>query len=80
MNNPQLFGLYLLCKEELEVTDSNAVQERMLFHATSPYNVERIVNNNFDWRKTSRARFGQGACFSQEARYAHKYASSKGGK
>lgn len=77
INNPQLNGLYLLCKEELQLTES--AREKILYHATSPTNAISIANNNIDWRKTRRTRFGMGACFSSSPKYAHKYASSRGG-
>lgn len=51
----------------------------MLYHATSPLIAEKIVRDNFDWRMTFRSRFGVGVCFSPEPKYAHEYASSRGG-
>lgn len=79
MNNPQLFGSYLLCKEELEATNDNEVEEKILYHATSELNAREIAKNNIDWRRTRRARFGIGACFSSCPRYAHQYSSQSGG-
>lgn len=73
--------MYLLSKEELSKTygDSN-VNEKTLYHATSPRNATDIAKNNIDWRKTKRSRFGIGACFSNCPIYANRYSSSKGGR
>lgn len=79
INNPKLYGLYLLYKEELE-TYETSVNEVMLYHATSQENAINIISSNINWRKTSRSRFGNGAYFSQCPSYAHQYASSIGGK
>lgn len=78
INNPQLYGLYLLCKEELEC-DGGKVQELMLYHATSPSRAKLIARDNIDWRLTSRSRFGKGACFASCPKYAHEYSSQEGG-
>lgn len=77
--NPHLYGLYLLCKEELECDGTARVEERMLFHATSPVRAEMIASENINWRLTCRTRFGRGACFSSSAKYAHSYSSMDGG-
>ncbi|XP_060843059.1 protein mono-ADP-ribosyltransferase PARP12-like [Rhopalosiphum padi] len=78
INNPQIYGMYLLHKEELELDgNSENVKEKTLFHATSIRNAESIARHNIDWRKTNRTRFGIGACFSPCTHYANKYAGSK---
>lgn len=79
VNNPQLYGMYLLWKEELQVGESYQLRERQLYHATSPTNALSISQNNIDWRKTHRSRFGIGACFSTCSKYAHTHSSSDGG-
>jgi len=79
VNNPQLYGMYLLWKEELKVRNSYQLRERQLYHATSPTNALSISQNNIDWRKTYRSRFGIGACFSTCPKYAHRHSSSDGG-
>lgn len=79
VNNPQLYGMYLLWKEELKVSDSNQLNERLLYHATSPKNALSISRNNIDWRKTYRSRFGIGACFSTCPQYANRHSSADGG-
>lgn len=79
INNPTLYGLYLLYKEELEKYETS-VREVMLYHATSRDFAISIVNSNINWQYTLRSRFGNGACFSDCPAYAHEYSSSIGGK
>lgn len=50
VNNPQMYGIYLMHKE-LHLKDKN-VKEMMLYHATSSANVISISKNNIDWHKT----------------------------
>lgn len=78
--NPELYGLYLLQKEELQNGNMLEVKEINLYHSTSRSNADMIARNNIDWRMTRRSRFGVGACFSLYPKYAHTYASSNGGK
>eukprot|EP00102_Acyrthosiphon_pisum_P018324 XP_008190031.1 PREDICTED: poly [ADP-ribose] polymerase 12-like isoform X2 [Acyrthosiphon pisum] len=60
INNPQLYGLYLLHKEEMKLDNSiGDVREETLFHATSVKNAKSIARNNIDWRLTGRTRFGK---------------------
>lgn len=80
VHNPQLYGMYLLCKEELETSNKSAVIEKYLYHATSSSSVISISKNNIDWRLTKRAKYGYGACFSTSPIYANKHSSNKGGK
>ncbi|XP_050420828.1 zinc finger CCCH-type antiviral protein 1-like [Adelges cooleyi] len=75
--NHYLYGLYKLHKEEKKITGGSVKTEK-LFHATSTRNAMSIIQNNFDWGKTGRCRFGQGVCFSPYPNYANKYASSTG--
>lgn len=79
VNNPQLYGMYLLHKEELQNTYGSYVEEKMLYHATSPKNAKSITKNNLNWRKTTRSRYGNGVCFANNPHYANKHASSGGG-
>ena len=60
------------------------VNERQLFHGTSPENVEAICKQNFDWRlhgKNATA-YGQGSYFTLNSSYSDSYAKedSKGSK
>lgn len=78
--NPQLYGMFLLSKEELEHDTSNTtavVDTVMLYHATSDRNSYSIALNNIDWRRTIHGRYGIGACFTPCPKHAHKYASFK---
>ncbi|XP_025413650.1 poly [ADP-ribose] polymerase 11-like [Sipha flava] len=77
--NPQLYGMYLLCKEELQTRNIFDVRELILYHATSSENAIEISKNNIDWRVTSRAKYGYGACFSTSPKYANKYSRAQGG-
>ncbi|VVC34070.1 Poly(ADP-ribose) polymerase, catalytic domain [Cinara cedri] len=77
INNPYLYGMYLLHKEEM-IKNSKIVIEDLLYHCTSPSNGLKIASKNIDWRLTCRTRFGQGACFSKSPRYAHTHAGSDG--
>lgn len=74
-----MFGIYLLHKEELMQTLSDTVEEKWLYHCTSPNNSLLIAKYNIDWRLTCRTRFGRGACFSNCPRYAVRYAGRHGG-
>jgi poly [ADP-ribose] polymerase 7/11/12/13 len=67
-------GCYLLKKEEY-VKRYGRVTEMELFHATCSSNVSSITRNNFDWRRTMRARFGIGVSFSPDAHYANAYSN-----
>lgn len=82
--NPELYGMYILWKTELEKENSsnstNESKETILYHVTSPQNALRIAGSNIDWRKTKRSRFGIGSCFSPSPEYADKYSSTDGGK
>lgn len=79
--NPQLYGLFLLYKEELQIYSSfDENNEVMLYHATSPENARSIARDNINWRMTLRSRYGNGACFSTCPHYAHTYSSSCGGR
>lgn len=72
--------MYLLSKEELlKSSTSVSVEEKNLFHATSPARAEQIAKNNIDWRRTVRCRFGIGACFSPSPQYAHQKSGADGG-
>jgi hypothetical protein len=75
VQNPYLWGSYLLKREEYQHYGGRfgAVTERKLFHATAADSIMSIVQSNFDWRRTKRARYGQGVSFSPRAAYANTY-------
>ena len=51
------------------------VNEKRLFHGTSPGNVEAICKNNFDPRLHKRTVLGNGTYFAVNASYSHSYAT-----
>lgn len=78
VQNPYLWGSYLLKKEEyMNYPGFGVVNEEKLFHATAKENVYSIVQNNFDWRRTKRTRYGHGVSFSPSAEYANTYCNQK---
>ena len=52
------------------------VDEKRLFHGTSPGTVEAICKQNFDWRLHGKnaTKYGQGSYFAVNASYSHAYA------
>lgn len=82
VNNTQLFGMYVLYREELgcDTFNQGKVKEYMLYHATSIKNAESIAYNNIDWRRTTRSRYGKGACFACTPGYADEHSSSHEGR
>ncbi|KAJ9600226.1 hypothetical protein L9F63_009486, partial [Diploptera punctata] len=79
VQNSFLWGCYLLRKGEYKKRLRKPIREMELFHATSEINVPSIVENNFDWRRTVRAKFGKGVSFSPSAGYANTYCNHKVG-
>ncbi|KAJ9582227.1 hypothetical protein L9F63_003437 [Diploptera punctata] len=79
VQNPFLWGSYLLMKGEYKKRLNNHPTEMVLFHATSENNVRSIAENNFNWRRTVRSKFGKGVSFSPSAKYANKYCNMKVG-
>jgi len=81
VQNPLLWGLYTLRKNEMEINTKNInVNEWLLYHVTATKNVQSIAENNLDWRFTNRCRYGKGVCFSYCPLYANRYASCAQGK
>jgi hypothetical protein len=79
VQNPHLWGCYMLMKAEYESRLGAACKEVELFHATAESNILSIARNNLDWRRTKRAKFGNGVSFSPRACYANKYCNSDAG-
>ena len=73
VQNPYLWGCYLLKKEECIKRSPHPVTEKVLFHATSQSNIDSITKNNLDWRRSVRTKFGCGVSFSPSAVYANCY-------
>ena len=60
-----------------QLLNQQQVNEKKLFHATSPENVEAICENNFDpclHNKNKRVKLGQGTYFAVNAISSHAYA------
>lgn len=54
--------------------DQQRVNEKRLFHGTSPDSVEAICKENFDWRLSGTATvtlYGQGSYVAVKASYSH---------
>ena len=73
------FVLHPRKKENMTATAARSQQtinERRLFHGTTPDAVEAICKHNFDWRlhgKNATA-FGEGSYFARDASYSHTFA------
>ncbi|XP_050533239.1 uncharacterized protein LOC126901073 isoform X3 [Daktulosphaira vitifoliae] len=60
INNPLLYGMYTLRKNEMEYNNPTVpVNEWLLYHATAITNLQSILENNLDWRLTCRSRYGK---------------------
>nr|XP_058973902.1 protein mono-ADP-ribosyltransferase PARP12-like [Pocillopora verrucosa] len=63
--------------------DQQRVNEKRLFHGTSPDSVEAICKENFDWRLSGTAtgtKYGQGSYFAVKASHSHNYAKEDANK
>lgn len=62
--------------------DQRKVNEKRLFHGTSPSSVEAICKENFDWRLNGKnaTAYGKGSYFAVNASYSHTYATEGGNK
>ena len=61
-------------------TSQQEVNEKKLFHGTSPDTVEAICKQNFDWRLHGKnaTKYGEGSYFAVNASYSHSYAKRDG--
>ncbi|GFG36186.1 hypothetical protein Cfor_06405 [Coptotermes formosanus] len=73
VQNPYLWGCYLLRKAECMERSSHPVTEKVLFHATGQSNIDSIARNNLDWRRSVRTKYGCGVSFSPFATYANTW-------
>ncbi|XP_029187554.2 uncharacterized protein LOC114954996 isoform X2 [Acropora millepora] len=79
-NIDRVQNLYMMekyCRKKEKMRESQqTVDERSLFHGTTPDVVEAICKRNFDWRLSGKhaTRFGQGSYFARDASYSHRYA------
>ncbi|KAL4149541.1 hypothetical protein QTP88_003470 [Uroleucon formosanum] len=73
---PQMYGMYLLHKKEMELNVNQTISEKLLFHVTSESRAIKSLNSGLDWRLTRRAKFGCGVSFSDDIDYANYYADN----
>ncbi|NXL63137.1 PAR12 polymerase, partial [Chordeiles acutipennis] len=82
IQNPTLWQVFQWQKEQMKkLNKTNWVDERLLFHGTSPSHMPAICEQNFDWRicGTHGTNYGKGSYFARDASYSHKYCSSRTG-
>ncbi|CAI6368088.1 unnamed protein product [Macrosiphum euphorbiae] len=72
---PQMYGMYMLRKEEMNLDLGQRVQEKLLFHVTTESRAMESLDCGLDWRRTRRNKFGCGVSFSDDADYANYYAN-----
>jgi Poly(ADP-ribose) polymerase catalytic domain. len=80
VQNPYLWGCYLLKKAEYKARSSVSVTEKVLYHVTAKSNINSITTNNLDWRRSVRTKFGCGVSFSPSASYADTYCNRSVGR
>ncbi|XP_034993495.2 zinc finger CCCH-type antiviral protein 1 isoform X1 [Zootoca vivipara] len=76
IQNPSLWQIFQWQKEQMKKKNGgNTVDERLLFHGTSPSSLEAICSDNFDWRicGTNGTAYGKGSYFARDAAYSHNY-------
>lgn len=75
VQNPFLYGCYLLKKAEME-SRYGCIKEEYLFHGTKIKNISSICDQNLDWRKHGSVTgniFGRGASLTPISCYASHY-------
>jgi len=83
VNRQQMYGMYLLRKEEMETENGRtgtAVKELVLYHATTEDKGVESLNGGLDWRRTKRSRYRRGVSFSDDVDYADYYANRSAGE
>ena len=60
--------------------NQQTLNEKRLFHGTSPDSVAAICKQNFDWREHGKnaTKYGEGSYFAVKASYSHSYAKRDG--
>lgn len=75
VNAPQMYGMYLLRKEEMRLNNVGySDKELILYHVTTESRALESLKSGLDWRRTRRNKFGSGVSFSDDADYANYYA------
>ncbi|XP_076268004.1 uncharacterized protein LOC143201044 [Rhynchophorus ferrugineus] len=67
--NPFLYAHYRLKVEQA----GEDAEEMFLYHGTSRANLDRIIDDNFDWRCTNRGKYGRGVYFANNPWFASHY-------
>ena len=49
------------------------INEKQLWHGTSPETVEKICKQGFDWRMVKTHAYGKGSYFARDASYSNGY-------
>ncbi|NXN26777.1 PAR12 polymerase, partial [Nycticryphes semicollaris] len=83
IQNPALWQVFQWQKEQMKKLNKEKwVDERLLFHGTSPSHESAICEQNFDWRicGTHGTLYGKGSYFARDASYSHMFCSSRGGR
>ncbi|XP_074725573.1 protein mono-ADP-ribosyltransferase PARP12-like [Strix uralensis] len=83
IQNPTLWQVFEWQKEQMKkLNKSKCVDERLLFHGTSPSHISEICEQNFDWRVcgTHGTLYGKGSYFARDASYSHDYCSPLSGR
>ncbi|XP_027698065.1 protein mono-ADP-ribosyltransferase PARP12 isoform X2 [Vombatus ursinus] len=79
IQNPTLWEVYQWQKAQMKKSNGGQeVDERFLFHGTSPEYVDAICHQNFDWRISGLhgTSYGKGSYFARDAAYSHHYSKS----
>ncbi|XP_068723405.1 uncharacterized protein [Montipora capricornis] len=77
VQNPFMWEKYQRKKENMSAEGKASINEKRLFHGTSPNAVEAICKQNFDWRMHGKnaTRYGKGSYFALNSSYSDSYAS-----
>uniref|UniRef100_A0A1W7RBE8 Zinc finger CCCH-type antiviral protein 1 n=1 Tax=Agkistrodon contortrix contortrix TaxID=8713 RepID=A0A1W7RBE8_AGKCO len=80
IQNPSLWQVYQWQKEQMKKKKGGQkIDERLLFHGTSPSKLKAICMDNFDWRicGTNGTAYGKGSYFARDANYSDNYCQAK---
>ncbi|KAM3833775.1 protein mono-ADP-ribosyltransferase PARP12-like isoform 3-T3 [Vipera latastei] len=80
IQNPSLWQVYQWQKEQMKKKKGGQkIDERLLFHGTSPSVLKAICTDNFDWRicGTNGTVYGKGSYFARDASYSDNYCQAK---
>ncbi|XP_068694759.1 zinc finger CCCH-type antiviral protein 1-like isoform X2 [Montipora foliosa] len=77
VQNSFMWEKYQRKKENMSAERKAPINEKQLFHGTSPNAVEAICKQNFDWRLHGKnaTKYGEGSYFALNSSYSDSYAS-----